>query len=435
MLTGPAKTHFYAWRRIFLDCEIELLNLAEKFIDGLRTQRFSEGSIRNYKFAIDRIIKFARNKWKINYYHELGKEYAEYLNQRLELGKIKAYAWQFNNRVLRMLISLAETGEIDFSRKPVEQRTYILPPQGEKLAQDILKYSDIKEYRYCNYISLVRHVLWYAKENGYEFSELDDDILLDFIAEEAPISNSGTMSNAMRIVQCIAKYFHDHNLGSVQYAYENLKVKGGGRKLLPSYTPVEIKAMIDCLETDDPTDRRNLAMILLGFTTGLRCVDVIKLKLSAIDWRKQCLRISQSKTGVPMLVELPAITLNALADYILDYRPNLDSDYVFITGKAEYKKIERSLTWMITAVEKRAGIQHIPFRGFHGLRRSFAVSLASAEVPLETLSKMLGHVSPTSDRPYLSFNRKEIEFVAMDFRDVPIRSRIYSSILNLSNQQ
>ena len=413
--------------------ETELSTLAERLIDGLRTRKLSEGTIANYKKALNRIIKFASNKGKNAYYHELSEEYADHLNQCLETGETTKNVWVFDTRALKLFVSLAETGVIDFSRKPIEQHAYSLPPQGEKLAQDILEYSDIKGRKFRENISLVRHVLWYAKENGYAFSELNDEVLLDFIIEEAPTTNRGTMSRVMMIVRCIAKYFCDHDLGNIQYAYENLKVKGGDRKLFPSYKPEEVKAMIDCLETDNPIDRRNRAMILLSYATGLRGIDVIRLKLKNINFRKEHLTINQSKTGVSMLVKVPAIALNALADYILNYRPKLDSDFVFITGKSEYKEMERGLTWMITAVEKRAGIQHLPFRGFHGLRRSFAISLASAEVPLETLSKMLGHISPSSDRPYLSFNRKEIEFVAMDFRDVPIESKIYKSLLNLNN--
>ena len=410
--------------------EIELSALLNDFMSSIESRKLSPRSLKSY-----RCIRFAAEKGKGTYYQELSNEYANYLNQRLERGDINEPTWRFNTRVLRMMVSLAESGEIDFSRKPIAQRAYILPEQGEKLAQNILEYSDIPERRYRDNIALVRHVLWYAKENGYEYFDLDDEVLLDFLSEEAPKSNGGDMARSMRVIRCVAKYFRDHNLGDVQYFYENLKIKGGGKKMLPSFTPEEVKAMIDCLETDVPVDRRNRALILLGYTTGLRCIDVIRLKLNEINWRKQCLNIIQSKTGVPMLIEIPAITLNALADYVLDYRPNIESDYVFIRGKSEFKEINRSLNWMIATVERRAGIEHKPFRGFHGLRRSFAVALASAEVPLETLSKMLGHISPTSDRPYLSFNRKEIEFVAMDFRDVPIRSKIYSNLLNLNNQQ
>lgn len=409
--------------------------LAEKFINKLESRNLAEESLLSYQASLNRICRFALNNGKSMYYQKLGDEYSSLLNQRYRNGEITRNTWNFNVRVLRMFVSFAETGEIDYARKPMEQKLYILSVQGEKLVHDILEYSDIPERRYGDNLSVVRHILWYTEEKGYELCELDDEILLEFISVEAPKSNKGSMSMVMKVVNCVAKYYQDHNIGNVQYSYQNLKVKQRGRNLLPSYEAEEVKAMIDCLETDDPKDRRNRAMILLSYTTGLRCVDVINLKFNEIDWRKQCIYITQCKTGVPMIVEVPAAALNALADYILDYRPKIDSEYVFITSKSQYKEIKRSLNWMIAAIEKRAGVEHKPYRGFHGLRRSFAVSLASSEVPLETLSRMLGHVSPSSDRQYLSFNRDQVAFVALDFRDVPVNSKTYMNLAIINREE
>ncbi|MFT5876053.1 MAG: hypothetical protein ACI8WT_005056 [Clostridium sp.] len=40
---------------------------------------------------------------------------------------------------------------------------------------------------------------------------------------------------------------------------------------------------------------------------------------------------------------------------------------------------------------------------------------------------MLGHKNINEDKPYLSYNRTQVAFCAMDFSDVPIRNGIYKN--------
>ena len=68
----------------------------------------------------------------------------------------------------------------------------------------------------------------------------------------------------------------------------------------------------------------------------LRGIDIIGIKLSDIDWHNHKVSVVQSKTHTPIVSELNGATLNALADYILDWRPKCDIPEVFVTVKAPY---------------------------------------------------------------------------------------------------
>lgn len=65
------------------------------------------------------------------------------------------------------------------------------------------------------------------------------------------------------------------------------------------------------------------------------------------------------------------------------------------------------------------------FRGFHSIRRSFETVMVSRGVPIETASQMMGHKTITEDKPYITHNKDQISFVAMDFSDVPISAGFY----------
>ena len=73
-----------------------------------------------------------------------------------------------------------------------------------------------------------------------------------------------------------------------------------------------------------------------------------------------------------------------------------------------------------------ANIEVIKKRSFHSIRRSFASELSASEVPLTTISQLLGHTNTDSDKPYLSYNRNQLLFCAIDFAEIPIISGYYA---------
>ena len=178
-------------------------------------------------------------------------------------------------------------------------------------------------------------------------------------------------------------------------------------------------------DTDSTIGKRDLAIILVAYCTGLRGIDIIGIKLSDIDWHNHKVSVVQSKTHTPIVSELNGATLNALADYILDWRPKCDIPEAFVTVNAPYRRLSKGFGIMIDKYCEKAGVSKIAFRGFHSLRRSFETVMVSRGVPIETASQMMGHKSITEDKPYITHDMHQISFVAMDFSDVPITSGFY----------
>ena len=102
--------------------------------------------------------------------------------------------------------------------------------------------------------------------------------------------------------------------------------------------------------------------------------------------------------------------MNALADYILDWRPKCDIPEVFLTVKAPYRRLSKGFS-----IVKKQEYPKVAFRGFHSLRRSFETVMVSKGVPIETASQMMGHKSITEDKPYLSHDTHQISFVVNGF--------------------
>ena len=85
--------------------------------------------------------------------------------------------------------------------------------------------------------------------------------------------------------------------------------------------------------------KRNYAMLLLALRTGLRSIDIVNLKLGDIQWKRNTIEIVQAKTGTPLVLPLLTDVGNAIADYILNGRPDSQQPYIFLRTQAPYRKL------------------------------------------------------------------------------------------------
>ena len=67
------------------------------------------------------------------------------------------------------------------------------------------------------------------------------------------------------------------------------------RRIIPAYSEEEICGIAESSDTDDALGKRDHAIILLAYCTGLRGIDIIGIRLSDIDWRN-C-RVSVGNAG------------------------------------------------------------------------------------------------------------------------------------------
>ena len=256
---------------------------------------------------------------------------------------------------------------------------------------------------------------------------IDDATVMSFLIDEVPRSNGGSTGRTLRCVKYATEYLKAHGNQCLHRDYTLLKLKNDHRRIIPAYSEDEISGMAQAADTDSALGKRNLAIILVAYCTGLRGIDIIGVKLSDIDWHNQRVSVMQSKTHTQIVSELNGTTLNALADYILEWRPRCDIPEIFATVKAPYRRLSKGFGAMIDKYCEKAGVSKIAFRGFHSIRRSFETVMVSRGVPIETVSQMMGHKSIAEDKPYITHDKHQVSFVAMDFSDVPFSGGYYSS--------
>lgn len=176
-------------------------------------------------------------------------------------------------------------------------------------------------------------------------------------------------------------------------------------KLPQIWTAEEIEKILAAIDTENPVGKRNYAMFLLMARTGMRISDVVSLKLSNIDWKRNCISLTQQKTGNIFGLPLSKEIGMAIVSYLKNGRPQSSSDYVFVRHNAPYDSLDyhNNFNSELRRYMRRAGIT-IPTEkhtGVHTFRHSFATNMLKEETPLQDISQILGHSDINVTETYL----------------------------------
>lgn len=162
----------------------------------------------------------------------------------------------------------------------------------------------------------------------------------------SPPPTRTSRGHVLRCVKLAARWLKRHG-GRVRRDYSSLKLKDGKRVIVPAFTEAEIRSIVASIDTGSAVGKRDLAIILLAYCTGLRGIDIRRLKLTDIDWRGQSVTLTQSKNYEPITCVLNGETMNALADYVLEGRPDCGLEEVFVTCLAPHRPLAANLHHML----------------------------------------------------------------------------------------
>lgn len=159
----------------------------------------------------------------------------------------------------------------------------------------------------------------------------------------------------------------------------------------------EAVALVCC---DRVVPARDAAITLLALTTGMRACDIINLKIGDVDWRASSVTIMQQKTGNPLTVPLAPAVAEALAEYVLEHRPDTDCPNVFVRTKAPHAPyLDHSAIYAATSRTLRAA--GVSGGGTLLLRHNAASRMLRSGAALPVISAVLGHAEPDSTNAYM----------------------------------
>ena len=257
---------------------------------------------------------------------------------------------------------------------------------------------------------------------GYAALLTDPDLLLDepsLLLMDIGGWTVDLMRMNVRRARCrqVGAYLHwlyDHKYTDLDYSLQLPNFKRTAPQIPQVWSPEEIDKILAVIDTANPVGRRNYAIFLLLARTGLRISDVLGLKFSNINWKENCISLSQQKTGNALSLPLSKELGMAIISYLQDGRPQSSSAFIFLSHNAPFQPLgeHNNFNPEFHKYLRRAGIA-IPTKrhtGVHTIRHSFATNMLRKGTPVQDVSQILGHSNISVTETYL---RVDIEHMRL----------------------
>jgi len=165
---------------------------------------------------------------------------------------------------------------------------------------------------------------------------------------------------------------------------------------------------------------RDRAMLSIYYGCGLRRNEGVQLNVEDIHFDQRQLHVRKGKNYKERHVPISKKSLKYLTEYIYDHRPSLN-----LTGKQSAlflnyrgKRMQgQGLIIRLKRLQYLAGDIKLQEKeiGLHSLRHSIATHLLQAGMPLESISRFLGHTSLESTQIYTHLTGEK----AQSFNNIP----------------
>ena len=251
---------------------------------------------------------------------------------------------------------------------------------------------------------IINAFLWYIYDRGIkDISDVGRPQILSYLRTMASKSQRTVATTLSTLKQYFELLNQEKYIGSD--ILKGIPKPNHGRtgKLPNIWKSDQIEKLLNSIDRADPIGKRDYAILLLVTHLGLRDSDVQNLTFENLCWQECCIRLVQSKTGRPLELPLDQKVGEAIIDYLKYGRPIRDkTQYVFVRHSAPFGKCSNYFHVM----RKYLSAAGIPFdreksHGLHTLRYSLATKLLEHEVPIETISEILGHASVNTTKIYL----------------------------------
>ena len=194
-------------------------------------------------------------------------------------------------------------------------------------------------------------------------------------------------------------------------------------------TPDEVGLVRTALADDDSglcLRDRSIGWLLL--MTGLRACDVAGMPSDSVAWEADEIRVTQRKTGEPLVLPLAPVVGNSILDYLERERPASDDPHLFLSRRPPHGPIGSTcVSDVASRVYEAAGVRtgDGDRRGAHLFRHHAATRMVDAGVPRAVVSATLGHADPGSLDRYLAADVEQLRTCSLGIEGFPVREGVF----------
>lgn len=232
----------------------------------------------------------------------------------------------------------------------------------------------------------------------------------------SPVQDAGLSSVTIKGHVVVLKGFATW-LCEEEYTDENvlgrLKPPKAARKVMATLSESEVSKILSCIERGTLTGHRNEAIVLLLLDTGLRCAELVGLRMDDLFLGDQCLKV-MGKGQKERIVPFGDRTARALLRY-LNLRPQVHGCGKVFFNRDGGPLTENAVKMVFERLAVKAGI---PRLHIHLLRHTMATNyLVSGENPIK-LQRILGHETLEMTRRYVDM--VAVQLAVTESRQSPV---------------
>jgi len=397
--------------------DIDLGILIVKARQEMKYLHLSKSTAGQYIHAWKDIYRYFYIKGSTQYSPSTLMNYIDAITVKLDANHMMRWKWKMNRKAALVLKEVAETGRFQWklalknpphcsdSRMDGIRKQYCRSLEEKSLTKSTIDLHDYV-FRTALEVSDIRTV--------NELTSCSPIRVQSMIRGFSARCSQRSMSTILPILRHILEYYFSQGI---------MKINLSGMVMSAFVQKGHVSAYIapsdegKLLSQFEQSSRRDKAAVLLALKLGLRDCDICNLTFQEIDWKKDCIRLIQKKTGEPLVLPLLPDVGNALMDYILNERPKQTDNYpyVFLREQAPFNHLT-SIYMICSRMIRQAGIEPVNGGSFgsHLMRYTLVNRMLAARVPHQVITDTLGHTSKESDKPYLSMEESMLRQCALD---------------------
>jgi site-specific recombinase XerD len=321
-----------------------------------------------------------------------GKIHRHYRDVQLEDGPLTAAA------VKAAYLGIEKEAAVSYS-------LLWLVNQHHTMMQKVLKPGTMKNY-HATESYLKRFLVSRYKKTDISLKELNYEFISGFeffvrnnsLKENDPCTTNGTMKHLERLKKMVTWALKNEWIDKNPFSSYRLKFKHTEREFLSEMELAELEGR----EFENPMLDRVKDLFLFSCYTGLSYVDLMELRpqqiLTGID-KIKWIKTTRAKTDTPVNVPLLRSAQVILEKFTGEDFAKRDTVFPGVSNQ----EVNRSLK----ILAEICGIQK--YLTFHLARHTFATTVTLMNgVPIETISKMLGHTKISTTMIYAKVTQTKI---------------------------
>lgn len=343
---------------------------------------------------------------------------------RLESGNLSHERYLYMEITVDLCEELYHYGRLERRGRRRKYTKYI-PKCYTKLQKEFLQsLSSHMAPRTLDRYELNSRQFWiFLEEHGiYEISYITRSCIEEYLSDSSKFRKDSIDKDILMLKRLFA-FLNSERYTDLEMDFSMLKPAGKRKPVLPHFSHDEISKILSSFDTSTRNGKRDYAITTLAVYTGLRSSDIYNLKLKDIDWINNEIRINQRKTGNTLVLPLSIVAGNAIADYILNGRPNVDEKWIFLRNVPPYTRLQghsSGNTMLKRHLAKMGWNFENTGKSFHAFRRSVGSWLSKKHTPLPVIAEFLGHSNTEATKSYLSYDEENMRKCCLGLDDIPV---------------